>query len=171
MKRVLLLTIMSCCFITSVLGQNQYVISKDGVGPVKMGSAYTKAKPAMSGMCKMIWENYHDMIDLMQVTCFDNETDRNMMVQFNTGEAPDDKLLRTFYVYSPVFKTDKGLSTASTSRDILNAGGKFTRGEIHIYLQLDGLYFFFNEDDLSGRSLKSEAKPFQISNVPHCVEY
>ena len=171
MKNRLLFTLVALIMCVAAFGQNNFVLSKDGIGPVKMGMDYTKAKPAMSDVCKMIWEMYHDMIDMMQVTCFDNENDQNMMVQFNTGEAPDDKLLRTFYVFSPIFKTSKGLSVESTAKDLQDAGGKLTRSEYHIYVALDGLYYFFNEDDLSGKELKPDAKPFQIANVPRGVEF
>lgn len=170
MKKVLLTLLALVAFLTPVLAQNDLVLSKDGIGPVKMGINYTKAKPVMSKTCHMIWEMYHDMIDMMQVTCFDNETDRNLMVIFNTGEAPDDKLLRTFYVYSPVFKTAKGLSLDSTAQELLDAGGELDRKDGFIFVKLDGLYYSFGDNDLEGRKLKPNAKPYQISNVNYPIQ-
>lgn len=149
----------------TLIAQNNLIVSKDAVGPIKMGMNYKEVKPALSGSFKMIWELYHDMIDMMQVSCFDNETDANMIVQFNTGEAPDDKKIRNFYIFSPILKTEAGLGLDSTAQEIIDAGGELDRNDFYVFLKLAGLYFSFSNDDLIGNSLNPKAKPILLTNT------
>lgn len=179
MKRFIILPVLAFLFISQVsLAQDKLVMTKNGVGPVKVGINPTI--PDVLNRCKLpaSCDNLYD-----ELVCDRNQFEGgfeicgrlNGQMSF-VAFCGEEDTIENFFVTTPTVVTAEGLSLNSTAKEITAAGATFEKktlndnGTIFVlgcYLKLKGLYYFFSSQDLAGQSaFKDDAKPVAISNFP-----
>ena len=151
-------------------------ISRNGVGPVKVGQNYTIED--VLNRCKLP-DTYPGLYDEIQCDRNDFSGEFEIICRQNGGISllvfsDEDDHVSCFTVVTDRVKTESGLSTASTAADILAAGAKvekmpmMTNDKVTGYryrLSLGGLYFLFRNSDVSAGRIKADARPYGISNT------
>lgn len=156
--------------------QEKAVITKNGVGPVVVGKNYTIED--VLNRCKLP-ETYASLYD--EMLCDRNQFSGDFeIVCYLDGAisllvfSDEDDKVNCFTVVTDQVKTSDGLSTASTAAEILAAGGKVQNMPMkennrvvgYSYRMVkDGVYFLFRQADVVGGKVKSDAKPYGISNT------
>ena len=160
-------TMLLVCFPTK--GQN---ISAAGVGPVKVGQNYSISEEVLNR--SKLPEKYLPLYD--EISCDRDQFSGNFQMVCRLDGAlsllvfsDDDDKVECFTVLTDKVKTKEGLSTASTAAQILAACGKLQKmpvtGNTLYRLTLNGVYFLFSNADVSGGKIKSDARPYAISNT------
>lgn len=153
------------------------IISKDGVGPVRVGQNYTISEDVLN-KCKLP-ESCVPLYD--ELSCDRDEFSGDFEIIGRLEGAisllvfcDEEDQVRCFTVVTDQVKTKDGLSTASTASEILAAGGKVQNMPLkennrvvgyHYRIVKDGLYFLFGPSVVTGGKVKPDAKPYGISNT------
>lgn len=151
------------------------LITKDGVGPVKIGGNYTI--PDVLNRCTLP-EAYTQLYD--KLYCDRNQFSGDFEIVGELNGTPslyvfsDEKdKVTEFTVTTPNVTTSEGLSVNSTAKEIQALGGKVKRSAIkdrnttiayHYSIELNGLHFFFHESGLSVNGIQENARAIAISN-------
>lgn len=153
-------------------------LSKDGVGPVKMGANVTI--PDVLNRCKLP-ESYPQLYDKLE--CDRNQFSGNFeIVGSLSGKtslqvySDDNDKIYFFTVTTPSAVTEDGLSLNSTAAEIRAKGAKTDKKSFYdngveyrcdCFMLLKGLYFFFSKSDYVGNKIRDDAHPKAISNVQY----
>lgn len=153
------------------------LISKDGVGPVRVGQNYTISEVVLNK--SKLPDQYASLYD--EITCDRDQFEGHFQIVCRLKDAlsllvfcDDNDKVECFTVVTDQAKTKEGLSRVSTAAQILAAGGKVenmplkenNRAVGYLYrLVLNGVYFLFGNADIAGGKIKPDAKPYAISNT------
>ncbi len=166
MKKIVTLAIIALLAAVTASAQQTPVMGSNAFGAFKLKQDYKKVKTVLKPCFTNFLEEYQDMGEYMSVSCYDGE---DIAAVFYTDSFPDDNLIIGYYVRSPKFKTAKGYSLSSTAAELLEAGGELDKVDMGIHIKLDGLYFWFEDQAMTGRRLDPEAKPFMVGTAPYLV--
>ena len=165
MKKLCLL--LSLVFLTGLAGHSQEIIvSSNGIGPIPVGMALADVPASLPPRYTSIqpFPEY-----FMWVYCNKGE-DSTLYLLGEDEESDQYETFVHFILHSPDAVTKEGLHVGSTCKEILEKGGKMRKkvmpesGPI-LYVELDDLYFFFDEQEGVERGrIKPDAPCEMISN-------
>lgn len=167
MKRFLLFLAVFCVTGLSCHAQD-VIVSKDGVGPVKVGMQLEKVPASIPHF----YTQKSPLPDYYFWVICENENGDSMASFLGEDEDSDRyETLVYFILESSYPKTKEGLHVGSTCQEILDKGGK--RGKLDFgeeigpvfYVSLEGLYFFFDDQEgVENGKIKTNAPCIKISN-------
>lgn len=152
------------------LGKDVLLVTKDGIGPIKMGNPHSSVPQSLSPL----YDSTSPLPDTFSwIYCKKGEED----VLFLLGEDYDSDKYETlvyFILQSPAAQTPEGLCVGATCEQIVGKGGKMHKkddeggGNPTYYVELNGLYFFFDDRTaIENGRIKPTAPSKMISNCNH----
>jgi hypothetical protein len=156
---------------------SKVIITKIGVGPVKVGQNYTISEDVLNK--SKLPDKYAFLYD--HLLCDRDQFSGDfVIIGYLNGKvslyvlSDEDDKVSCFTVVTDNAKTTDGLSTASTAKEITAAGAKLDKmpydhgagDKGYLYrLVKDGVFFLFRNSDTPGGKIRPDAKPYAISNT------
>lgn len=153
----------------------KYILTPKGIGDIKVGAKMRTIPSEMPPLYTSV-SNFGD--EWAFTTDCKNDKDETI-ISVVSGE--DDNLeyqdlpIKTIVVFSPGVNTSEGFSVGSTCEQLLKAGGKKKSSVIYDeksnYVELGGLYYYFDRAGGFGQEIAPEDKVVLITNNYRYFEF